>query len=210
MLGLVYLTSVAGLIATSAVLHQLSQSRCGHTLLPPLAPVSTDHLHTSNLNSEAPPAAQNLHCCILANKSLNCHTRSLEVNQSHRSPSSVSQTSLLCLWGSLLASMGHIHPETDSDMEAAHTWSPASFLCPGCLALLPSLQCRHQNTSALVAHASFDNHHHRAPRLAPSLHSGVEPSLNSRLWVFAPVQMGPCHPDSLLHMNKAQALLMPG
>lgn len=210
MLGLVYLTSVAGLIATSAVLHQLSQSRCGHTLLPPLTHISTTHLHTSNLNSEAPPAAQNLHCCVLANKSLNCHTKSLKVNQSHCSPSAVSQTSLLCLWGSLLASMGHIHPETDSDMEAAHTWSPASFLCPGCLALLPSLQCRPRNTSALVAHTPFDYHQHRAPRLASSLHRGVEPSLNSRLRVFAPVQMGPCHPDSLLHMDKAQALLMPG
>lgn len=210
MLGLVYLTSVAGLIATSAVLHQLSQSRCGHTLPPPLAHVSTAHLRTSDLNSEAPPAAQNLHCCILANKSLNCHTKSLKVNQSHRSPSAVSQTSLLCLWGSLLSSMGHIHPETDSDMEAAHAWSPVSFLCPGCLALLPSLQCRPRNTSALVAHAPFDNHQHRAPRLAPGLHGGVEPSLNSRLRVFAPVQMGPCRPDSLLHMDKAQALLMPG
>uniref|UniRef100_A0A672G265 Protein CNPPD1 n=1 Tax=Salarias fasciatus TaxID=181472 RepID=A0A672G265_SALFA len=41
MLGLVYLTSVAGLIASSAVVHQLSLSRSGHSLLtrdPPPGP----------------------------------------------------------------------------------------------------------------------------------------------------------------------------
>lgn len=212
MLGLVYLTSVAGLIATSAVLQQVSLSRCGQTLLPPPAEISPTHLQTSNLDSKAPSAAQRLSCCVLANKSLNCQTSSLGIDQYHTQspPSASSPTSLLCVWGSLLASMGHIHPETNSEMEATQTWSPASFFCPGCLALLPSLQCRLRNTSALLAHGPFDNHQRHAPWLASSLLGGVEPSLNSRPRVSPPVQLGPCHPDSLLPIDKAQALLMPG
>uniref|UniRef100_UPI0037E90D8D protein CNPPD1 n=1 Tax=Semicossyphus pulcher TaxID=241346 RepID=UPI0037E90D8D len=212
MLGLVYLTSVAGLIATSAVLQQLSLSRSGHTLLPPPADISPAHLDIPNLNSEAPSVAPRLPCCVLANKSLNRHTGALGVGEQHlqNPPSASSQTSILCLWGSLLASMGHTHPETNSDKEAPQTWSPASYLCPGCLAALPPLQCGLRNTSALFTRGPFDNNQRHAPWLASSLLGGAEPSLNSRLGVFPPVQMGPCHPEAILPINKAQALLMPG
>lgn len=211
MLGLVYLTSVAGLIATSAVLHQLSLSRSGQSLLPPPAEISTAHLQTSNLNSEAPSAAQRLPCCVLANKSLNRQTGALGIGQHHSQgpPSASSQTSILCLWGSLLASMGHIHPETNSDMEASQTWSPASFFCPGCLASLPPLQCGLRNTSTFSTHGRLDNQRH-APWLASSFLGGAEPSLNSRLGVFPPVQLGPCHPKPMLPVDKTQALVMPG
>lgn len=212
MLGLVYLTSVAGLIATSAVLHQLSLSRSGHCLLPPPAEISPDHLPTSDLNSEAPSAAQNLPCFVLANKSLNHQTGTLGIGQHHSQspPSASSQTSILCLWGSLLASMGHIHPETNSEMEDPQTWSPASFFCPGCLASLPPLQCGLRNTSTVFTHGPLDNNQRHSPWLAPSLLGGVEPSLNSRLGVFPPVQLEPCQPKSMLPVDKAQALLMPG
>ncbi|XP_059184242.1 protein CNPPD1 [Centropristis striata] len=211
MLGLVYLTSVAGLIATSAVLHQLSLSRSGQPLLTPPAEISPD-LQTSTLNAEAPSAAQPVPCCVLANKSLNRQTTALEINQDHgqNPPSASSQRSVLCLWGSLLASMGHIHPETDSDVEAPQTWSPVSFICPGCLASLPPLQCGLKNNSTLFTHGPLDNHQRHAPWLASSFFGGAEPSLNSRLGVFPPVQLGPCHPEAMLPVDKAQALLMPG
>ncbi|KAM6958328.1 protein CNPPD1 [Tautogolabrus adspersus] len=211
MLGLVYLTSVAGLIATSAVLHQLSLSRSGHPLLPPPVEISPAHLDTPNLNSDAPSAAQRPPCCVLANKSLNRQTGGID--QQHTSsnpPSAPSQTSILCLWGSLLASMGHTHPETISDMDSAQTWSPVSFLCPGCLATLPPLQCGLRNTSSLVTRGPFDNNQRPAPWIASSFIGGAETSMNSRLGVFPPVQLGPCHPESVLPVNKAQALLMPG
>ncbi|XP_022624124.1 protein CNPPD1 [Seriola dumerili] len=206
MLGLVYLTSVAGLIATSAVLHQLSLSRSGQSPFAPTAETSPAHLQTSNLNPEAPAAVQRPPCCVQANKSLNRQTNALGIGHRQTPPSASSQTSVLCLWGSLLASMGHIHPETKSEMEASHTWSTASFFCPGCLATLPPLQCGLKNTSALFTHGSPDNHQRHAPWLASSLLGATEPSLNSRLGVFPPVQLGPCHPESM----KAQALLMPG
>lgn len=202
MLGLVYLTSVAGLIATSAVLHQLSLSRSGPPLLPPPLEISTPHIHTSNLNSDAPSAVKRTPCCVLANKSLNRQTAfQPSQHQTATPPSASSQTSIFCLWGSLLASMGHTHP----DMEAPHTWSAASFLCPGCLASLPPLQCG--NSSTLFAR---DHHQRHTPWFSHSLLEGAEPSLNSRLGVFPPVQLGPCHPESMLPVSKAQALLMPG
>lgn len=213
MLGLVYLTSVAGLIATSAVLHQLSLSRSGQSLLPVPADISPAQLETSNLNPEAPPAAQRLPCCILANKSLNRQTSALGISQDQRQnpPSASSQTSILCLWGSLLASMGHIHPETKSEMEGPQTWSTASFFCPGCLAFLPPLQCGLRNTSTPFAHGPLDNHQRHAAWPASSLFEGADRSLNSRLGgVFPPVKLGPCHPESLLPVDKTQALLMPG
>ncbi|KAI3365945.1 hypothetical protein L3Q82_009777, partial [Scortum barcoo] len=211
MLGLVYLTSVAGLIATSAVLHQLSLSRGSQSLLAPPSEIRPAHLQTSSLNPEVPSAAQRPPCCVLANKSLNRHTGTLGIGQPHSQgpPLASSQTSILCLWGSLLASMGHIHPEPD-EMEAPQTRSPASFFCPGCLASLPPLQCSLRNASTLSPHAPLDNHQRHALLLASSFLGGEGPSLNSRLGVFPPVQLGPCHPKSMLPVDKAQALVMPG
>ncbi|KAM8904096.1 protein CNPPD1 [Spinachia spinachia] len=209
MLGLVYLTSVAGLIATSAVLHQFSLSKSGQSLLPPAAEISPD-LPTADPNTEAPSAPPRLPCCVLANKSVSSLPGALEVGQDpvQSPPSSSPETSLLCLWGSLLASMGHIHPDTDSGTETPRTWSPVSFFCPGCLASLPPLQCGLRNTSA--ARSPIENHQRCAPWLASGLLGGAEPRLNSRLGVFPPIQLGSSHPKSMLPVDKAQALLMPG
>ncbi|XP_056286993.1 protein CNPPD1 [Pseudoliparis swirei] len=211
MLGLVYLTSVAGLIATSAVLHQLSLSRSGTPLLPPAGEISPD-LQTADSKAEAPSAAPRLPCCILANKSLSRQTGAPGIGQDLRQnpPSASSQTSVLCLWGSLLASMGHIHPETHSDLDAPRTWSPVSFFCPGCLASLPPLPCGLRNTSTVFSHAPIGNHQRHAPWLASSLLGGAERSLNSRMGGFPPIQLGPCHPKAMLPVDKAQALMMPG
>lgn len=212
MFGLVYLTSVAGLIATSAVLHQLSLSRSCQPLLPTPAEITTAQLQTSDLNSEAPTSAQRLPCCVLANKSLNPETGTLGIGQQQAQspPSASSQTSVLCLWGSLLASMGHIHPKTNCEMESSQTWSTASFLCPGCLASLPALQCGLRNTSALFTQGPLNHHQHHAPWLTLNLFGGAEPSLNSRLGMIPPVQLGPCHPEPMLPVDKARALIMPG
>lgn len=200
MLGLVYLTGVAGLIATSAVLHQMSESRCGPPLTPPL--INVGHTHrlpvaaNSQLNSEALTSASDLHLCVLTNESLSCWTDSVDADQSRCSPSLVSQTSLLCLWSSLLASMGGARPQAASE----RTRSPASYL-----ASLPSLQCKNRNATTPVRPS------HLAPPLpTPSLYGGVEQSLNSCQHVFSPLRLGPCRPESLLHMDNGQALLMPG
>ncbi|KAM9836169.1 protein CNPPD1 [Aulostomus maculatus] len=208
MLGLVYLTSVAGLIATSTVLHQLSLSQSGQSLLPPAADMGPTHLQTSSMSSEAPAAAQRLPCCGLANKSLNGRTSTPGIHDEQSPPPAPSQTSVLCIWGSLLASMGQIHPETKPEVDSPQTWSTASFLCPGCLSTLPPLQCGLRNTSTSFSLGHLRNRH--APWLAPTLFGGADASLNSRLGVFAPVPLGPCHPESMLPIATPQALLMPG
>lgn len=208
MLGLVYLTSVAGLIATSAVMQQLTLSRYGQTPLQPTTDISLAHHQNFNLKADAPSEAQHLPCCVPVNNSLNHPSTSPGINHAQSPPSASSQTSLLCVWGSLLASMGHIHPETNSEMEA--TWSPTSLFCPGCLASLPLLHCGLRNNSALTTHGPVDNQQCHRPWLASSFLGGIEPGLNFHLPVLPPVHPGPCHPHSLLAINKAQALLMPG
>nr|XP_020447756.1 protein CNPPD1 [Monopterus albus] len=211
MLGLVYLTSVAGLIATSAVLHQLSLCKSSQSILVPPVEISPAHLHTSSLNPESSAATQHPLCCVLANKSLNCQPSTPGFGEHQRpSPPLSSKKSILFLWGSFLASVGHIHLETKSEMELSQTWSIAASFCPGCLATLPPLQCGLRNTSSLFPHSPVVNHQRHVPWLAPSLQGAVEPSHTTHLGMFPPVQRGPCHPESMLPVDKAQALLMSG
>ncbi|XP_068165432.1 protein CNPPD1 [Antennarius striatus] len=212
MLVLLYLTSVAGLIATSAVLQQLSLSRSDLSLLPPATEITPAHLKNIFVNSEAPSTTSHLPYGGLANKSLNRPTEAVGIGQqsTESPPSASTQTSLLCLWGSLLTSIGRTHPESETDIGTPQAWSPASYFCPGCLASLPSLPCRLRNISAQFTKGHLDNHHLNAPWLASSLLGGVEPSLSSRLGVFPPVQLRPCQSESALPVEKAQSLLMPG
>lgn len=213
MLGLVYLTSVAGLIATSAVLHQLSLSRTSQSPLAPQTKGPTDYVHTSALNPDTSAAAHHLPCCVLANQSVQCQTgATTEVEHQRESPTSASsQTSLLCLWGSLFASLGHTHPETTSDMETSQTWSTASYFCPGCLATLQPLQCGFKNTSALYTRVSQDNHQDSSLwQITSSLVKATLPSLDSHFGGFPSVQLGSCHPSTVLPVEKVPALLMPG
>lgn len=214
MLGLVYLTSVAGLIATNTLLHQLSLSRNGQSLLTPQSEIGPANIQTPSLNTEAPPpppplAAQHLPCCTLANKSVNRHTGTLGIGKLHiETPAPApTQSSILCLWGSLLASMGHIHTEPESQVDPHQTWSTASFFCPGCLATLPPLQCGLRNTSTMPTHS---HHQHHAPWWASGLLGGMGSSLNSHLGIFPPVQRVPCHSESMVPVSKSQPLLMPG
>ncbi|XP_068612529.1 protein CNPPD1 [Brachionichthys hirsutus] len=202
MLGLVYLSSVAGLIAAGAVLQQLSLSRSGQSPFPPAA-----HLETY-MNSEAPPASQQLPYRGLANASLRRPAEAVGIGQHQiESPSSAPpETPLLCLWGSLLASMGHTPPQSETDPGSHRAWSPASSFSPGCLASLPPPPCGFRNLSVLFTKAGLDNRHLGASRLL----GGVEPSLSSRLGVFLPVQLRPCQSDSALPAEKARLLLMPG
>ncbi|KAF6725103.1 Protein CNPPD1 [Oryzias melastigma] len=101
MLGLVYLTSVAGLMASSAVLHQLSLSRTHQSPLP--LPDEIPLLPPPAVRPETP--TRRLPCCLLANKSLNRPSGGL-----HGQPG----TSVARLWGSLLASAARGLPDMES------------------------------------------------------------------------------------------------
>lgn len=198
MLGLFYLTGVAGLIASCAVLQQLSLSRFGQTQLPPPADINLAHLHTATLSPEAPSAAQHLPCSVMKNKSLNCQTGSPGTEPVQIPASASSRTSYLCVWGSLLTSLGHTHPETNSKMEVKG--APTSKYCPGCLKPLPLLHCGLGNNSALPVQGSTGNHQRHA----------LEIGLNSGLHAFPPVHPGACRHDYLFTLDKTQALVLPG
>lgn len=198
MLGLLYLTSVAGLIATCAVLQQLSISRYSQTELSPPADISLASPQTANLSPEAPSAAQHLPCCMMKNKSLTCQTGSPARDNVQNPASSSSFTSYLCVWGSVLASLGHVHPEPNSEMEVKG--ATTSKYCSGSLKALAPLHCGLGNNSALPVQGSIGNHQRHA----------LEISLNSALHVFPPVHLGDCHPNYLLAIDKTHALLLPG
>ncbi|CDQ75619.1 unnamed protein product [Oncorhynchus mykiss] len=196
MLGLVYLTSVAGLIATS--LPRSSQ---------PLSPVSQVHLPSSSLSPPPPlgllpvpetpsPASDLPRCCVLGNDSHKRRPGTLHTHDNHGSPTT-SQTSILCLWGSLLTSLSHTDPHPQPDTEPA-------FLPLG------SIQCGPSNTSAPLLEPGTPGHP-SAPWLAPVplLYGAIPMLLDSRLTGMATLRVGPCCPQFMLPIEKAQSLLMP-
>lgn len=198
MLGLFYLTSVAGIIATCAVLQQLSLSRYSQTELSPPADINLAHLQTANLSPEALSAAPHHPCCIMKNESLNCQIGSPGTDHVQNPTSVSSHTSYLCVWGSLLASLGHMHPETNSKMEVIG--ATTSKYCSGCLKFLPPLHCGFGNNSALPVEGSTGNHQRHA----------LEIGLNSGLHTFPPVHLAACRPKYLLAVDKTHTLLLPG
>ncbi|XP_061152859.1 protein CNPPD1 [Syngnathus typhle] len=182
MLGFLYLTSVAGLIATSTVLHQLSLCPSGRTPLPgQVAPA---------LSGPDPPAhSQPLPCCTLSNESLNSHTHAVGAASRH----ATSQPSILCLWGSLLSSVGSIQLQTQ--LETRRT----SIFCRGTFS--PS-ECTLSNTSTVFSG--------RASRSASVLIGGAEASPIPHLKAFPLGPSAACHPKLMLPGDKTQALLMAG
>lgn len=147
MLGLFYLTSVAGLIATSAVLQQLSLSSHGQSELLPPADINLARPQNVNFSPEASSAAQHLPCCMMKNKSLNCQARSPGTARVQTPTWASSHTSYSCVWGSLLASLGRVYRESNSNMEVRG--APTSESCPDCLKSLPPRHCGLGNNSAL-------------------------------------------------------------
>ncbi|XP_027862524.1 protein CNPPD1 [Xiphophorus couchianus] len=198
MLSLVYLTGVAALIASSAVVHQLSLCR-GDQSAPP-SPNEIGLLHTPSLSSEAATPAHRPPCCVLTNKSLNGQTTLLEISQQHRpndSPIGSAKNSVLCVWGSLLASVSRVPPVKNPDVESPRAWPSSSFDCSGCLPNLPHLQCVLRNTSALPRHGPVKPHS-QSPWLSSGLMGAAGSSLDSHFGAFPTVDLLPCRPEALL------------
>ncbi|KAJ0062566.1 hypothetical protein NL108_017107 [Boleophthalmus pectinirostris] len=179
LLGLVYLTAVAGLFASAAVLHTLSLHR-DLSVLRPLAPLSPAHgpAHGPAAVPAAPPPPGHHPCCVLAN-------RTPPLSPPQTPPPEPSP--LLCLWGSLLASLGHFHPGPDS------SWS---YMCPGCLARSQRLQCQGLKNSSVSDPG-------RAKYPQKSLAATVLKTVETP---FPQIKFGCCHPDAILN----KALLVPG
>lgn len=173
LIGLVYLTTVAALIGASAVLHVLSLSQDASLLA---VQIPSRHVHMSAVQVGPSPAHR---CCAAANKSLNRAKTPPQTTPNQRNP-------LLCLWGSLLSSIGHFHPDSDKS---------SSFFCPGCLAKSPKFHCGLNNSSSSFSHPGFGN----IPEKISSVLGKVEPPLPE-------VKFGCCHPEAILN----KALLVPG
>ncbi|XP_051982912.1 protein CNPPD1 [Xyrauchen texanus] len=114
MLGLLYLTSIAGLIASSVVIHQLG--RFPNTSRTYLGPMEHKSIQTPallpNLQPEAPSPTSNLRCCILTNDSLKPRTT---VTPEHQD--STYGTTVLCLWGSILSALSYSNPSLDIQLQ---------------------------------------------------------------------------------------------
>ncbi|KAK3510988.1 hypothetical protein QTP70_027838 [Hemibagrus guttatus] len=147
MLGLIYLTSVTGLLAASATLHQLN--------LPNTEPANPAlfHPHTS---------ASSLHprCCVLANATQKPqHAPDLQRHPGHiHAPISVPPfypNSALSLWSSLLSALvqSNVQPSEPHVCRAQNVSSFSWFSSPDLLAQTPFLP--HAQPSPL---ASFQRH----------------------------------------------------
>lgn len=157
LIALLYLTAVAALIGAAAVLHALSLPQ-GASPLPPAGPA---HL----------PAGPAHRCCDGANESLSAEAPP---------PAPRRPRPLLCLWGSLLSSIGHFH---------AASARPSPF-CPGCLAESPAFRCGATNSTA-----------------PPPSPPGAAASVLERVQPPAPqLQFGRRHQDAIIN----KALLVPG
>ncbi|KAG7248598.1 hypothetical protein CRUP_004205 [Coryphaenoides rupestris] len=220
MLGLVYLTSVASLLATDAALHQLSLPHDGHPhpLGPPPAPIGPPTQLPAPGTSPVPvdppaPPARRAPCCFHGNGSRPdpaSPTTATTTLPPAPLPAAPVQTSMLCLWGSLLASLGHIHPEPNPP----RPWSAAALFCPGCLASHPTLQCSRNTSTTTAPVAATDEHppprshgNHRHGTSGPWLGS-VLAGVNSGS--SPPLRVTASHPRSILPLDKAQAILMTG
>ncbi|KAI2668783.1 ATP-binding cassette sub-family B member 6 [Labeo rohita] len=98
---------VAGLIASSTVIHQLSRlPNTSRTYLDPIkhTPIQTPAL-LPELLPDTPRPTSNLHCCVLTNDSLKPDQQG--------STSSSNQNMVLCLWSSIISALSYSNPSSD-------------------------------------------------------------------------------------------------
>ncbi|XP_077472889.1 protein CNPPD1 [Stigmatopora argus] len=123
MLGFLYLTGMAGVIATGGVLHQLSLSPSNRN---PLA--SPDQVAPSLLDVTAP-----------SNETLDCHADLAAPYEPRQTPSLHPNTTISRLWATRLASLGSGLKETT--LESPDNWSTP--FCRGVIANKSAVFARH-------------------------------------------------------------------
>ncbi|XP_064185525.1 protein CNPPD1 isoform X1 [Anguilla rostrata] len=194
MLGLVYLTSVAGLIASSAVLHQLSCApgpACSvsfQTSAGPPGPLP---------DAVAPPS--DLRCCILGNDSQ--ERRSGTAAAASSPDRSSSSTSALCFWSSLLTSLACPDPEPARDRPATPAPVGLGYLLP-----FSSTRCGAVNGSAADALASAKL---AAPKLTPDFYAPGPFVWDPHPSPSNPLKVWPCCSEAVVPFGKVQSFLMP-
>ncbi|XP_015215088.2 protein CNPPD1 [Lepisosteus oculatus] len=194
MLGLVYLASVAGLIASSAVLQQLTGS---HTLPVPDGGAFRPRGERPGLEQPQPPAsALRCCCCVLGNDGQDGHQGV-----------TATATTTLCFWGSFLASLSY-----SSDPQPVPDNTTPGLHCSGCLGV-PSgsrlmLQCGTPNTTG----SSFSPPHSLLGRTSQTAFSVSDRGLFRRVLdpLFSlSLSIPRCFPETVIPLGKAQTFLLP-
>lgn len=199
MLGLLYLTSVAGLIASSAVIHQLSRlPNTSHTYLDPITHTS---IQTPTLLPELiPRPTSNLHCCVLTNDSLK--PRPTVVPE--QPTSSSYQNVALCLWGSILSTLSYSDPSSDIQPQDCLV---SEVICNGHTGGFPQFAVARNGSTTLSSpwYSRLTAHWLGLGQFSIGL-MFPDPHVSS----MPPFQSHPCCPETTLPYGKMPSLLMPG
>ncbi|XP_072513816.1 protein CNPPD1 [Salminus brasiliensis] len=206
MLGLIYLTSVAGLIAASAVVHQLSLTNATRSPLGPVDVMDPALIqHSERISSlqthTTAAAAAHPRCCVLGNESQKPPAPDFQ-HQRHGPPSHSShyQHSAFSVFGTLFSALASSSLSPDGQPQGC---VDPPFLCRGRLDLFSPLQCGSRNVST-DPHPSSRHTWLPTPWLSPALAS------DGPLIPVAALQRRPCCPETALPFGKAPALLVPG
>ncbi|XP_043096541.1 protein CNPPD1 [Puntigrus tetrazona] len=190
-LGLLYLTSVAGLIASSTVIHQLGR-------LPNTSRTHSDPMKHASIESPAlllpPRPTSSLHCCVLTNDSSRPDQRG--------STSSSYQDMVLCLWGSVVSALSY--SQASSDIQPQDCLA-SEVICRGHMDGVP--QCAiARNDSAPLSSPWRARLAALWLEFAPFGESLIysDPHFSS----MPPLRR--CCPETTLPLGKSPSLLMPG
>ncbi|KAI7811202.1 protein CNPPD1 [Triplophysa rosa] len=199
MLGLLYLTSVAGLIASSTMIHLLtrlpSTSRTQLGFMEPTS-IETPAL-LPNLLLDTPNQTSDLRCCCtLTNDSFNLHA---SVTSEHPGSTSLSRNTVLCLWSSILSTLAYPNPSHNQQQDCFHS----EGFCQG----FTPLQCCGRNNTTTDSSPWVL---HTVPwfGLAPVSEDLVFP--DPHLSSTPTFKRHPCCRETTLPFGKSQSLLMPG
>ncbi|XP_016094840.1 protein CNPPD1-like [Sinocyclocheilus grahami] len=201
--GLLYLTSVAGLIASSAVIiHQLG--RLPNTSRTYLDPMKHTSIQTPALLPEllpdTPRPTSNLHCCVLTNDSLK--PRPTAVPDQPGSTSSSYQNMVPCLWGSIISALSYSNPSSDIQPQDCLV---SEVICYSHMSGFPECAIA-RNGSAPLSSPWYARLTALWLGFAPFSESLIfsDPHLSS----MPPFQR--CCPETTLPFGKSPSLLMPG
>lgn len=199
MLGLLYLTSVAGVIASSTMIHLLarlpSTSRTQLGSMEP-TPIETPAL-LPNLSPDTPNLTSDLRCCTLTNDSFNPHA----FVTGHPGSASFNGNSVLCLWSSIFSTLAYPNPSSHNQQQDC---LDSKEFCQG----FTPLQCCGRNNTTTDSSPWYNLLTAPWFGFAPVSDDRVFP--DPHLSSTPPFQRHPCCPETTLPFGKSQSLLMPG
>ncbi|XP_051992914.1 protein CNPPD1-like [Xyrauchen texanus] len=202
LLGLLYLTSIAGLLASSAVIHQIG--RFPNTSRTYLGPMEHTSIHTPaffpDLQLETPGPTSNLRCCILTNNSLKPHAT---IAPEQQGSTSTYGSKVLCLWSSILSALSYSNPSSHIQLQDC---LDSEVFCHGHMDRIPPIHCNGCNSSTLSPlYAHLKSHWLGLAPFSEGL-MFLDPHLGS----IPQLQKHPCCPDTTMPLGKPPSFLVPG